>query len=234
MGRSWENNKVNGEVLDAADLEGIEAGFSSLEGELDTHTADQVNPHNVTKAQLALGNVDNTADLDKPVSTAAQTALNAKVDESREGQANGIATLDGGGKVPSAQLPAYVDDVEEYASFAAFPATGETGKIYVAQDTNKTYRWGGSSYTYITSGAVDSVAGKTGVVTLVKADVGLSNVDNTPDSSKPVSTPQQTALNGKLDTGAKAADSSEWDGSIKTVSVSGPSAGSDGDIWFQY
>lgn len=46
---------------------------------------------------------------------------------------------------------------------------------------------------------VDSVAGKTGVVTLVKGDVGLSNVDNTSDANKPVSTATQTALNGKVD-----------------------------------
>src|SRR5690625_11555 len=47
--------------------------------------------------------------------------------------------------------------------------------------------------------SVTSVAGKTGVVTLNKTDVGLSNVDNTSDSNKPVSTPQQTALDGKVD-----------------------------------
>lgn len=46
---------------------------------------------------------------------------------------------------------------------------------------------------------VQSVAGKTGVVTLVKADVGLGNVDNTSDANKPVSTAQQTALNLKAD-----------------------------------
>jgi hypothetical protein len=46
-------------------------------------------------------------------------------------------------------------------------------------------------------GAVDSVAGKTGAVTLVKADVGLGNVDNTSDTNKPVSTAQLTALNTK-------------------------------------
>lgn len=83
------------------------------------------------------------------------------------------------GTFDAARLPSYVDDVLEYAALASFPATGETGKIYVALDTNKTYRWSGSAYIYITSGAVDSVAGKTGVVTLVKADVGLGNVENT-------------------------------------------------------
>ena len=90
------------------------------------------------------------------------------------------------GTIDAARLPSYVDDVIEGANLAAFPATGETGKIYVALDTNKTYRWSGSAYVYITSGAVDSVAGKTGVVTLVKGDVGLGNVDNTADSVKSV------------------------------------------------
>lgn len=52
---------------------------------------------------------------------------------------------------------------------------------------------------------VTSVAGKTGAVTLAKADVGLGNVDNTSDASKPVSTAQQTALNGKENTGTAAA-----------------------------
>ena len=68
------------------------------------------------------------------------------------------------GTIDAARLPSYVDDVIEAANLAAFPATGETGKIYVALDTNKTYRWSGSAYVYITSGAVDSVGGYTGIV----------------------------------------------------------------------
>ena len=59
------------------------------------------------------------------------------------------ADLDANGKVPSSQLPSYVDDVLEYADLAHFPEEGETGKIYVALDTNKTYRWGGSAYVEI-------------------------------------------------------------------------------------
>jgi hypothetical protein len=82
------------------------------------------------------------------------------------------------GTIDAARLPSYVDDVIEAANLAAFPATGETGKIYVALDTNKTYRWSGSAYVFITSGAVDSVAGKTGIVTLNSSDVGLANVEN--------------------------------------------------------
>jgi hypothetical protein len=54
-----------------------------------------------------------------------------------------------GGKVPASQLPSYVDDVLEFANLAAFPATGESGKIYVALDTNLQYRWSGSAYVQI-------------------------------------------------------------------------------------
>ena len=53
------------------------------------------------------------------------------------------------GKVPASQLPSYVDDVLTYANLAAFPATGEDGKIYIDADTNLTYRWGGSAYVMI-------------------------------------------------------------------------------------
>lgn len=65
------------------------------------------------------------------------------------GAANGVATLDANGKVPSGQLPSYVDDVLEYATKAGFPATGESGKIYVDLSTNLTWRWSGSTYVEI-------------------------------------------------------------------------------------
>jgi len=58
-----------------------------------------------------------------------------------------------GGLVPSSQLPSYVDDVLEYANLASFPATGETGKIYVDLATNKIYRWSGTVYIEISSSA---------------------------------------------------------------------------------
>ena len=76
-----------------------------------------------------------------------------------KGAVNGYASLDAGGKVPSAQLPSYVDDVLEYANLAGFPVTGETAKIYVALDTNKVYRWSGSAYVEISAspGSTDAV-----------------------------------------------------------------------------
>ena len=68
---------------------------------------------------------------------------------SQKGAANGVAELDSAGRVPSSQLPSYVDDVLEFTNRAAFPATGEDGKIYIAEDTNLQYRWSGSQYVKI-------------------------------------------------------------------------------------
>lgn len=68
-----------------------------------------------------------------------------------KGQTSGLAELDSSGKVPSTQLPAYVDDVLEYADFASLPAEGETGKIYVTIDDGVTYRWSGTQYVEISS-----------------------------------------------------------------------------------
>ena len=86
---------------------------------------------------------------DKSIVDGVTIALAGKVDNTSVGVANGIAELDSNGRVPSSQLPSYVDDVLEYADLAHFPATGETGKIYIAEDTNKTYRWSGSDYAEI-------------------------------------------------------------------------------------
>ena len=70
---------------------------------------------------------------------------------SEKGANSGVATLGADGKVPSSQLPSYVDDVIESANFAALPATGEGGKIYITLDNNKTYRWGGTAYAEVSA-----------------------------------------------------------------------------------
>lgn len=88
--------------------------------------------------------------------TAKQAEWDNKLDASAVGVT--VASLVGG-VVPSNQLPSYVDDVLEYANLAAFPATGETGKIYIAIDTNSQYRWSGSAYVQIVAspGTTDNV-----------------------------------------------------------------------------
>ena len=143
-------------------VEAFGAGTTAAASAISTHTA-AVDPHpqyttaaeavaaapvqlvagktglvTLVKADVGLGNVDNTSDLNKPISTAVSTALGLKAD-----------LVDG--KVPSSQLPAYVDDVLEFANLAAFPVTGESGIVYVAADNNITYRWSGTTYVVIGS-----------------------------------------------------------------------------------
>ena len=77
--------------------------------------------------------------------------LNSKVQQfiNSKGAPNGLASLNESGIIPSAQLPSYVDDVIEVDTFNNLPGTGESGKIYIVQDTNLTYRWSGTDYVEI-------------------------------------------------------------------------------------
>ena len=105
-----------------------------------------------------------------PINKPSQPLIPAEIDP---------AVLDGkadlvNGEVPADQLPSYVDDVLEFADASEFPAEGEEGKIYVALDTNFTYRWSGSAYiqinevdlsNYYTKGEDDNLlATKQGVI----------------------------------------------------------------------
>jgi hypothetical protein len=150
--------------------------------------------------------------------------------ESQKGIANGIAPLSADSKISSAYLPSYVDDVLEFANLVSFPAVGESGKIYVDLDTNLTYRWGGSSYTQISAGAVQSVNGHVGIVTLGKSDVGLGNADNTSDAAKNVlsatkwTTSRTLSYTGDV-TGSASVDGSGNVGFAMTLANSGVSAG---------
>ena len=136
------------------------------------------------------------------------------------GSPGGVAALDATGKVPAVQLPSYVDDVEEYATLTTMPSEGETGKLYVALDSNLVYRWSGTQYIALSAGSGGLALGETSATAyrgdrgkiaydhtqtttgnphhVTKADVGLGSVDNTTDAAKPVSTPQQTAINAAV------------------------------------
>lgn len=85
----------------------------------------------------------------KQKNTEQDAEIAKKINSSEKGTANGVATLDAQGLVPSSQLPSYVDDVVEFDSKSDFPTTGEDGKIYIAKDTNLQYRWSGTAYVEI-------------------------------------------------------------------------------------
>lgn len=122
-------DQLNGKYPDA-DGKLLEQKTAELEDQLNTH--EQYSEEKFGTIYDRLDELDET-----------------KIDKAVIGQPGGVAELDDTGHVPASQLPSYVDDVQEYPSRSGFPATGEAGKIYVATDTNLTYRWSGSGYVEI-------------------------------------------------------------------------------------
>jgi hypothetical protein len=170
--------------------------------------------------------------------------------ESSIGVAGGIAPLDGSAKIAASYLPAYVDDVLEFANLAAFPGTGSAGVIYVALDTNKVYRWGGSSYTEISPspGSTDAVPEgatnkyfTTGRV-LSTVLVGLSLVSSSAITSASTvlealgqlqaqNTAQDTAISGKQASSSKLTDIAGLSYTGNALKVLQVNAGETGVAW---
>jgi len=113
----------------------------------------------------------------KPTYTASEVGA---IPTSQKGANSGVAELDANGKVPSSQLPSYVDDVLEYSAKSSFPATGEAGKIYVDTSTNKTWRWSGTTYVEISP----SLALGTTSSTAFRGDYGNTAYNHATDSSR--------------------------------------------------
>lgn len=199
------------------------ASGDNAQSNLNAHKLNISNPHEVTKAQVGLGNVTN----------------DAQVKRSEMGVAGGVATLDEDGKVPSSQLPSYVDDIiDVYATYEKSTTgvlsnivlysdagktklvTGEAGKIYQNVEEGEPgyqFRWTGSVFSQtgassliigeVAGTAFDGARGKTVESSLqshkndknnphevTKTQIGLGNVDNTSDANKPVSTAQAAAI----------------------------------------
>lgn len=154
---------------------------TNTHAQIDTHIANTSNPHSVTKTQVGLSNVDNTSDVNKPVSTAQQSALDLKIDLTQKGAANGVATLGADSKIPIAQLPALaITDTFVVASQAAQTSlTAEVGDIAVRTDENKSYILKTSPASTFANwqelltptDSVASVNGQTGTVVLTTSNI---------------------------------------------------------------
>lgn len=149
---SASNGTIPTAVSELTNDSGYITSYSVTEGDVTQHQS----ALSITESQIS----DLGAYITGIDSSAVTTALGyTPENSSNKNAANGYAGLDANGKVASAQLPSYVDDVEEYANAAALPATGETGKIYVTLDDNQIYRWSGSVYVTISPspGTTDEV-----------------------------------------------------------------------------
>lgn len=145
----------------------IGAGTSSLAIGTTSTTA-KAGDYAPTKADIGLSNVDNTSDANKPVSSATQTALNAKANTTHTHTASQISDSTTIGRA-----------------------------VLVATDAAAVRTAIGAGTSNLTVGTTSSTA-KAGDYVPTKADVGLANVDNTSDANKPISTSTQTALNAKI------------------------------------
>jgi len=166
---------------------------------------------NLSKIDIDLSNVDNTSDITKPVSNPTQAALDLKLDANKVGAANGVASLNTLGKIPSDQIPAIsFSSVKVLASETEMLALSSAvvGSVVIRTDINKNFVLAQANPAVLANWIqlltpappVQTVNGMTGDITITKSTIELANVNNTSDASKPVSTATLTALGAKSDT----------------------------------
>ena len=164
---------------------------------------------------LDADDIDDTSTTNKFVTSSEKADIASAV---QPGDLAGIATSGDYDDLSNKPDLSVFDEVEQYADLGSFPGTGDSAKIYVAQDSGLLYRWNGSAYTVVSGqlalGETSSTAyrgdrGKTAYDhsqltsgnphSVSKSDVGLGNVDNTSDADKPVSDATGTELKLKVD-----------------------------------
>lgn len=162
---------------------------------LDEHMLDKNNPHEVTKAQVGLGNVDNTSDLDKPISNATQAALN-------------VITNNLGAHVNNKENPHEVTKAQVGLSNVPNVTTNNQTPTYTKASTLTDLVSGEKlsvafgKIAKAISDLISHIGNKSNPHNVTKAQVGLSNVNNTSDVNKPISTATQAALDAKADIGS--------------------------------
>lgn len=184
----------------------------------------------ITKSMVGLSNVDNTSDVNKPISTATQNALNLKENTASKNIANGYAGLGSDGKLFSNQLPSIsITDTFVVGSQAAMLAlTAETGDVAVRTDVNKSYILKGTNPAVLAdwqelltpTSAVTSVFGRNGAVTAQNGDYTTALVTET--TNKRYQTDIQQAYND-------ATSSIQSQLNAKEPSISAP--GTTGTYW---
>ena len=200
-----------------------DAGYiSSLVGQdhSDLTFDDGTNPHSTTKSDVGLSNADNTSDLNKPISTATQTALDDKEDTINKGVANGYAPTDGSNRIPESFLP--ISTVVYKGTFGSggsttggdLPSSGNTTgdkyicdtNGYVSTEAGLTFDSGdmalydGSGWHKVDNNeSVSSVFGRLGVITAQSGDYNADQISETV-SNKIMTAAERTNLGNQSNT----------------------------------
>ena len=192
---------TSGETLSAAF-----GKISKAVTDLISHIANKSNPHGVTKSQVGLGNVDNTSDVNKPVSTAQATAISDAKTEVQNNLNTHASNVSNPHKVTAAQVGAYTKaetDTKIANLIDSAPETLNTLNELAASlgdDPNFATTMSTELGKKATKDELNTHANNTSNPhNVTKSQVGLGNVNNTSDANKPISTATQTALNAKAD-----------------------------------
>ena len=138
---TFDQEKFDKELLASKDQDGLMSKEDKKK--LDELSGGEASPDTPTTINASAVVEDGTH---RFVTDEEKTTWNNQVSKDVLGVANGVATLDDAGLIPSSQLPGFVDDIIEAETKDAFPETGESGKMYVDTTTNKSYRWSGTTY----------------------------------------------------------------------------------------
>ncbi len=198
-GATWT---VNNNAISNAKLGTV--GPNTLKGNSTGSTATPTDLSvGAVKTMLALDEVDNTADMNKPVSALQAAADSLRILLTEKGAANGVATLDGASKIPTSQLPALaITDTFVVNSQAAMLAlVAQTGDVAIRTDISDIFIFTGTPSSTLSNWqqlatpaqAVSAVFGRTGAITATSGDYTVAQVTGAAPLASPALTGTPTA-----------------------------------------
>lgn len=204
----WINTDESVVNISHSDLNDVGSNYTHTQ--IDAHIDDVLNPHNVTATQLSLGNVDNTSDINKPISLATQVALNLKANT------NDILDLN----INDVAYPLAEGQILKYDSSTQKWLNRPLGSIVTKFNHNELLDIAAGNH--FTHTQIDfHINDNNNPHNITVDQIGLDQVDNTSDIDKPISTLTQEALDLKMDSDTPILDLDDVNFNISPVLTEG-------------